>query len=141
MFIKVSSFKEEIMLRRATILICTGLLLANVYGCVALVAGAAGGAGAAVWLSGKLSQIVNANFDQTIATTKRALKSFDLPIKKETVESPVATFRSENKDGKEIWVDIKKVTDTTTKVEVRVGGVRPNKEVSTKILKRIEEYL
>ncbi|MCX5703525.1 MAG: DUF3568 family protein [Candidatus Omnitrophica bacterium] len=46
------------MAKKILVFIFTSLLLINIYGCLALLAGAAGGAGTAVWLSEKLSQEV-----------------------------------------------------------------------------------
>lgn len=129
------------MAKRISILIFAGLLLMNMYGCVALMAGAAGGAGTAVWLSGKLTQEVNAPFEQTINATKSALQSLKLEVTKETKEQKVAQIMSKYSDGKIIWVDIHKVTDSSSRIEVRVGAVGSDKAAARKILKRIVSYL
>jgi len=129
------------MFRKAAIFVFSGFLLMNMYGCFALFAGAAGGVGTGVWLSGKLTQQFEASYDQTIQATESALKSFKFEITKEAKEANVATFRSRYTDGKEIWIDVRRITDTSTKVEVRVGAVSADKAASTKILNRIKEYL
>jgi hypothetical protein len=129
------------MFKKAAILVFSGFLLLNICGCFALLAGAIGGVGTAVWLSGKLTQEFNAPYDRTIKATESALRSLDLEITKEAKEANVTTFRSRYTDGKDIWIDLRKVTDTSTKVEVRVGGVSPDKAASDKILKRIQSYL
>lgn len=129
------------MLKKTLVLIFTGLLLINIYGCVALLAGAAGGAGTAVWLSEKLSQEVNSPFERTIKATKSALSSLRLAVTKETREQNVAQIMSKYTDGKTIWIDIRKITDSSSKVEVRVGAVKGDKEAADKILKRIMRYL
>ena len=117
------------------------LLLLNMYGCAALLVGAGAGAGTAVWLSGKLTQEFHASYERTVEAAKAALKSLDLEIKKEEREENVTQLRSEYTDGKEIWIDIRKVAEDSTKVEVRVGAVSPDKAASDKILKRIQAYL
>lgn len=129
------------MLKKLTAFVFSGFLLLNIYGCFALVAGAVGGAGTAVWLSGKLTQQFNAPYDKTVHAAESALRSLNLEIAKEAKEENVTTFRSHYADGKEIWIDVRRITETSTKVEVRVGAVSSNKEASTKILKRIKEYL
>jgi adenylyl- and sulfurtransferase ThiI len=111
------------------------------YGCFALFAGAVGGVGTGVWLSGKLTEQFDATYDHTIQATESALRSFKFEIAKEAKEANVATFRSHYTDGKEIWIDVRRITDTSTKVEVRVGAVSADKAASTKILNRIKEYL
>ena len=117
------------------------ILLISMYGCFALVAGGVAGTGTAVWLSEKLTQQFNASYEQTIKATEKALNSLKLEIKKQSKEENVAQFRSEYTDGKEIWIDIRKITDTSTKVEVRVGVVGSDKTAAEKILSRIKRYL
>lgn len=129
------------MTRKITLLILSGFLLFNIYGCFALFAGAASGAGTAVWLSGKLTQEFHASYAQTVSAAHSALKSLGLKITKEEREENVTQLRSKYTDGREIWVDVRKVTEDSTKVEVRVGAVSPDKKAADKILKRIQSYL
>jgi len=129
------------MFRKAAVFVFSGFLLLNMCGCFALFAGAVGGVGTGVWLSGKLTEQFDATYERTIQATESALRSFKFEIAKEAKEANVATFRSHYTDGKEIWIDIRRITDTSTKVEVRVGGVSGDKAACTKILNRIKEYL
>lgn len=129
------------MLQKIAMFIFAGLLLLNIYGCVALLAGAAGGTGTAAWLSEKLSLQVNAPFERAIKAAKSALSSLRLAVTKETIEQNIAQVMSKYTDGKTIWIDIRKITDSTSKVEVRVGAVKGDKEAADKILKRIMRYL
>lgn len=129
------------MFKKTAFFVFSVFLLLNMSGCFFVVAGAAGGAGTAVWLSGKLTEQVNASYDRTVKATESALKSLNLEIARVTKEANVSTFRSHYTDGKEIWIDVRRITDTSTKVEVRVGGVSPDKAASDKILKRIQSYL
>ena len=129
------------MFKKIGVFIFSGLLLLNLYGCFAVVAGTAGGAGTAVWLSGKLTQEFNSPYERVIDAAKSALKSLNLEVKKSIKEDKVAQLRSEYTDGKEIWVDIRKITRDSTKVEVRVGAISPDKEAATQILERIQSYL
>ncbi len=116
-------------------------LLFNLNGCAALVAGAAGGAGTAVWLSGKLTQEFHASYDQTVSAAKAALDAQELPLVKETHDTNVTQLKSKYTDGKDIWIDIHRVSANATKVEVRVGGVSPDKEAASGILKEIQDRL
>ncbi|MEK7849675.1 MAG: DUF3568 family protein [Candidatus Omnitrophota bacterium] len=129
------------MFRKIGILFFSGLFLLNICGCVAVIAGAAGGAGTSVWLSGKLSQDMNASFDKTIRATRSALTSMKLEVSKETVEKDVAQVMSKYSDGKTIWIDIRPITERSSRVDVRVGAVNGDKEASDDILKRIQKYL
>ncbi|MDD5254446.1 MAG: DUF3568 family protein [Candidatus Omnitrophica bacterium] len=129
------------MFKKTGIFVLTGLLLMNIYGCLAIFAGAAAGAGTAVWLSGKLTQQFDASYERTIDAADSALRSLKLGVIKESKEANVTQLRSEYSDGKNIWIDIRKVTETATKVEVRVGAVSHDKAASEKILKRIQAHL
>ena len=129
------------MFKKISLFVTLTFLLLNIYGCVALLAGAAGGVGTSVWLSGKLTQEFNAPYERTIKAAKSALGSFKLDITKESTEESVTQLKSRYSDGKEIWIDIRKVTETSSKVEVRVGAVNPDKNAATTILKRIQRYL
>lgn len=129
------------MLKNITILVFSVFLLANIYGCFALFVGAAAGTGTAAWLSGKLTQEFHAPYERTIDAAESALRSLKLEVDKQTQEENVTQLRSKYTDGKEIWVDVRKITPDSTKVEVRVGAVSPDKEAANKILKRIQAYL
>lgn len=129
------------MFKKITVFIFSGLLLLNMYGCFALLAGATGGVGTAVWLSGKLSQEFHYSYERTIEATKSALQSLKLEIIKETKVENITQLKSVYTDGKEIWVDIRKVADNSTRVDVRVGGVKSDKAAASKILETIQRYL
>jgi len=129
------------MLKKIMFFVLAGFLLVNMYGCIAILAGTAGGAGTATWLSGKSTQEFNASYERTINAAKKTLLSFKLDLVKETRQDDISQLKSKYTDGREIWIDVRKITDKTTKVEVRVGAVNPDKEAATKILKRIGRYL
>ena len=129
------------MSRKIGLVILMCLISISLSGCFFLFAGAAGGAGTAVWLEGKLTQEFHASYERTIAATKRSLSSLRLDLVKETKEATVTQLKSKYSDGKEIWIDIRKISENSTKVEVRVGAVHPDKEAADKILKRIQRYL
>ena len=129
------------MLKNIMVFVFSGFLLVNMCGCFAVLAGTAGGAGTAGWLSGKLTQEFHASYDRTINAAKSALRSLSLGLIKETRSAEITQLKSKYTDGKEIWIDVRKISEDSTKVEVRVGAVNPDKEASDKILKRIQRYL
>jgi hypothetical protein len=118
-----------------------GIFVLSTSGCFMLLAGGAAGAGTAAWLSGKLTQQVNAPYETTITATEKALASLNLKISKEEKTADVVQLRSAYANGQDIWVDIRKVTATSTKVEVRVGTVSPDKVAAEKILNAIQKNL
>lgn len=129
------------MFKKITIFIFSGFLLLNMYGCFALLVGAAGGAGTAVWLSGKLTQELHAPYERTVTATKAVLESFKLTVVKEAHTESVTQFKGSYTDGREFWIDVRKVAVDSTKVEIRVGGVSSDKAAASKILKSIQERL
>lgn len=129
------------MLKKILGLILSGLVLLSTSGCIFLLAGAAGGAGTAVWLSGKLAHEANASLDKTTRAVKDALKSLRLNITKETVKDDVVQIVGDYTDGRTFWVDIRRVTEKSSKLEVRVGAITSDRAAADKILKKILRYL
>ena len=128
------------MFKKAVILMLSVLFLVNMSGCVALLAGAAGGAGTQAWLSGKLVQDVNTPFENTIYAAKTALESLNLGIVKEIKKTDVAQIKSNYTDGETIWIDIHRISQSTSRIAVRVGAM-PDQEAAVEILNKIKEYL
>ena len=129
------------MFKKFTVFFLWAALLLNICGCVALLVGATGGVGTAVWLSGKLSQEFYSPYEQTTHAVENALQALNLKIIKETKAGNITQLKSEYTDGKDIWIDIRKITDSSTRVEVRVGGVKSDKVNAAKILETIQKYL
>ena len=129
------------MIRKIAVFAVMSLFLANIYGCVAILAGAAGGAGTATWLSGKLTQEFRASQETCVRAVKSSLKSLKIDIDKETVKDDVAQIVGKYTDGKTVWVDVHRISKTTQRIEVRVGGVSPDKEAEMKIMESIENQL
>lgn len=125
--------------RMINLILIVGLLL-NFTGCVAVVAGVAGGAGTALWLEGKIKEELNAGIAKVVKATTSALKAMKLEITKTTVKDTVAQIMAKYTDGRTVWIDIKKISDQTSVIEIRVG-MTGDKEASTKILNKIEKYL
>ena len=128
------------MFKKLAVLIISAFLFTNIYGCLAVMAGAAGGAGTAMWVSGKLSQEFHATQAQAIAAVKSALKSLSLEVQKETVKIDVAQIISKYSDGKTVWIDIHRIAKTSQRIDVRVG-ISSDKEAAVKIMEKIEKYL
>lgn len=129
------------MVKKIIGLVFSILLLLNISGCVALLAGAAvGGAGTAVWLSGKLSQDVNGSFDKSLNAAKSALRALKLNVSKETIKEDVSQIISNYTDGRTIWIDIHRVSLSISRVEIRVGAAG-DKTAARKIMNKILSYL
>jgi hypothetical protein len=126
--------------RRVLGIFFIGILLMSASGCLALLAGGAAGGGTAMWLSEKLVQQVDVPFDRAVSASKSGLQSLNLTVTKETVKTSVAQIMSQYTDGKTIWVDVHRITSTSSKIEVRVGAAG-DKQAAEKILASIKRYL
>jgi len=129
------------MLNRLIHIFAMGMLIFNLSGCFLFVAGVAGGAGTAIWLSGKLTQEFHATYPETINAAKSALQALGLKIVKETHEQQITQIKGLYSDGREMWIDIHRVTENSSKVEVRVGAISPDKGAASNILRKIQSYL
>jgi hypothetical protein len=128
------------MLKKSILIIFLILFLVNVSGCAALLAGAVGGAGTAGWLSGKLIQEVKAPSEKALRAVKSALKSLKLNVIKESKGENIIQVISKYSDGRKVWIDIHRLSSSTSRLEVRVGAVG-DKEAARKILDKIIRYL
>jgi len=128
------------MWRRICGLIFAALLLVNTCGCAAVLVGAAGSAGAAVWFSGKLGQEVNVSMDKSFEAAKSALRSLKFDITKETITRDLIQVKSNYMDGEVIWIDIRRISESASRIEVRVG-VPGDKDSARVVLNKILKYL
>lgn len=128
------------MVKKWVMLIGIVCLALNASGCFLLLAGAAGGAGTAVWLNGKLTQEASVPFDKALQASRSGLSSMNLKTTKETVKEDIAQLMSNYTDGKTVWVDIHRVSDKASRIEVRVGATG-DKDAARKILNAISSYL
>jgi hypothetical protein len=108
------------MIRKAIFFVSLASIVMFSSGCFLLLAGAAGGAGTAVWLQSKLSQTVNGPLEQAVRGAKAGLQDLKVIVSKETVEPDLTQLKGDY-DGKSYWIDVRRVTDKSSKIEVRVG--------------------
>lgn len=127
------------MLKKMISLIVLITVSVNLCGCVALIAGAAGGAGTAAWLSGKLVQEVNAPFDKAIDAAQSGLESLNLDVTKLTKKERSAQVMSKYVEDETIWIDIHKISRSRSRIEVRVDVL--DKEAARKVLDKILKHL
>ena len=128
------------MVKRISTLAISAMLLVNLYGCVALFAGAAGGVGTAKWLSGKVVEEVDAPFDKVLSAAKTGLDSLTIEITKETIKENIAQFIAKHTDERTVWVDIRKISPKLTRIDVRVGA-NSDEAAARDIASRIISFL
>ena len=123
------------MPKRFLVFIFLAVFCISATGCFLLLAGAAGGAGTATWLSGKLVEEVNASREKTVSASERALGALKYPVTKKTVDETVT-----HSDGRTIWVDVHKILPKASRIEIRVG-MTSDKAAARKLMTQIEKYL
>ena len=130
------------MFKNITTVILLSLLPFGIYGCVPLLlaGGIAGGAGAQGWISGKLVNDVDAPFETAASASESALVALGFPITSKVKKTNVAQFKSRYVDQETIWVDVHQISESVSRIQVRVGAV-PDKEASVEIMDKIREYL
>lgn len=97
------------------------ILVVQVAGCVPLLVGAAAGAGGVIWVTGRLQQNLNASLEKAHKATLAGLKKLRLPILVDKQDKLTVKVESEYADGKRVWIDLEYVTQSATKISIRVG--------------------
>ena len=110
---------------------CAGLLLAT---------GAAGGAGGAIYVMGKLKEDVNAPVPKVRRAAVAGLKDLGLPVLKDKGDQLTASLESEFADGKHVWIDIEAGDESSSQIGIRVG-LLGDEQRSRRVLKAIRQHL
>jgi len=90
-------------------------------GCVALLIGAAAGAGGVAWVKGSLEQ----NFDNTVDQLHRAslsgLRDIKCATRSDQIRKHLAKIEFEFDDGQKGTINLKALTERSAKLKIRVG--------------------
>ena len=111
-------------------------------GCALFVVGAAAGAGAAgyAYVSGELKSTESASLERTRSATLAALKDLEFPVTSQAKDALSAELTARNANDKKIVVKLKKISDTTTEVRIRVGAFG-DESLSRVVLEKIKKRL
>lgn len=133
------NMKLHTLILRTTALVALASLVAFQSGCLLVAAGAAG-AGTVAYVRGELDASLAGSYDSVVKAANRALD--DLQFKKinETKDAIKTVLVARTADDKKVRIEITKVSDTLTKVEIRVG-VFGNENLSRTILDKIQKNL
>jgi len=127
-------------LNKAILLLVLAILISGCAEAVLVGVGAVGGAGAALWYKGKMEENLDVAFSKARAATLAALKDLELPINKDEKKGLKARIESQFPEGKHLWISLRAVTESSTKVTVRVGAFG-DKARSQKIFEAIHQHL
>jgi CRISPR/Cas system-associated protein Csm6 len=117
-------------------------LAIQISGCAgaALLAGGAAGAGAVVWVRGKLEHQFSVPLSRVYPATLAALKEFELAIQEEKKDKLAAEIQSQLADGKRVWIDMCSLTESSTKITIRIG-MFGDRSRSRRLLEAIRRHL
>ena len=115
-------------------------LLIQASGCATLLTGAVAGAGGVVWIKGKLREEVNVSVSKVHEAVLKSLQELELPVKEDKKDKLTAKVKSEFADGKHVWIDIQSLTETSTRITIRVG-IWGDEIKSRKLLDTIHHHM
>lgn len=92
------------------------------------------------WVDGKVSKDVDASFSKVVQAATLALEALQLNITKTDIGEDAAQIFGEYVDARTIWIDLWRISERSTHLEIRVS-VKGNKEASCRILEKIQSFL
>lgn len=110
-------------------------------GCGALVVGAAAGAGAVAYIRGELKATEEAPIDQVFAATKAAIAELQFTTLSAEADAYDGKVRAETAAGKDVAIALKRESDTTTTIRIRVNKLIGDEELSRLIHDKIRAHL
>lgn len=109
-------------------------------GCLALLAGAAGGTAGTVYVMGWLEDDIQAPVPKVRRAAVAGLKGMSLPILVDKGDQLTAKIESEFSDQKRIWINIESKDDSISHISIRVGMIG-DEQRSRRILKALRRHL
>lgn len=128
--------------RRVGVMVSLLALVALGAGCAVVAVGAAAGAGAAgyAYVSGVLVSTESATLDRAWDATLAAMKDLQFPITSQRKDALQASLVARNAFDKKISIKLKKVSEQSTEVRIRVGTFG-DETASRAILEKIKKRL
>jgi Protein of unknown function (DUF3568) len=117
--------------------VCFGLFCS---GCLALAAGAAGGAAGAIYVMGKLKDELTYPLPVVHDATVAAMNDLELKLSEDKADKMSAHLESAFSDGAHIWIDLESISDSRCRLTIRVG-LAGDETRSRKIYDTIKQHL
>jgi hypothetical protein len=105
-----------------------------------LMLGAGAGVGGTVYVMGKLKEDITAPVGKVHEAARAALADLGLKVLEDKGDAMTAHLESEFADGKRVWIDVDKTTDTVSALTIRVG-LTGDEARSREILDKIKAHL
>src|SRR4051812_19018364 len=97
------------------------VVLALQSGCVLVAAGAAAGAGTVAYVRGELDATVSKSYENAVQASGRAIDQLQFAKISEQKDALSAKFTARTAQDKKVTIIVSKVSDTLTRVQIRVG--------------------
>lgn len=120
------------MFKRIVVLIVMGLLIMNTCGFAAVV-------GVASELQ-KVREIVDVPYGRTIEIVKTVLAEQNIKFEKATIDETKAKIMGICSDSRTVSIEVYKLTDAQSKIEVRVGTSEAGMEYAKKIIESVVQH-
>ena len=116
-------------------------LLAVGGGCVLLLVGgaAAAGAGTYAYVSGEMKGNEAVSLDRAYKASLAAMKDLQFPVTTKSKDALQAEVLARNSADKKILINLKKVSDSTTEIRIRVGTFG-DETMSRQVLEKIKSH-
>jgi len=116
--------------------------LVGLQGCAAIIVGAAAGAAGVVYVKGEAKKIYDAPIDRVYNAALIAVKDdLGLIVYESHLAGLEGKIKARRLDGKKVKIDLKVLTERTTKVKIRVGIWWGDEEYSGLIFSKIDKRL
>jgi hypothetical protein len=109
-------------------------------GCIALVVGGAAGAGTYAYVSGELKTTESASLDRAWSASQGAIKELQFKVTTEQKDALQGRLIARTAADKKVEVNLKKISDNTTEIRIRVGTFG-DEDLSQLILQKIKKRL
>lgn len=117
------------MLKKLTVLVIAGLVYLNLCGFALIAAG--------VSEASKVRETIDVSYSKAIDMVKAAMISQGIELGKAVIQKEDARVRGAYPDGRSVSINIHRVSDIKTNVEVRVGKSEAGGEDAKKIIQAI----
>ena len=105
---------------KSSVIVALVAVLPLLSGCVVALAGVAS-AGTVAWVEGRLDAALDANFDRTEKAADRAIAQLLFVKVSEQKDALNAVLNARTAEDKKVTIEVIRVGDTLSKVQIRVG--------------------
>jgi len=124
------------MAKRIITIFLSFMMILNLCGCLALVAGAGG---TALWQAGKVISEESVSMSQAVKAVEETFKAKKITVTDKVSKNQAVQLRGKNQNAKKVAVDIFSKGTRNVKIEIRIGV--GEEESSRELLREIKRRL